>query len=100
MNKIAFIFPGQGSQSVGMGVSLAERFPEARSVFEEASRFLGWDLLEACREGPEDRLRQTDVAQPALYATSCAAWAALQSMNIAPAAAAGHSIGEYAALTA
>ncbi len=98
MSKIAFIFPGQGSQAVGMGVALAEQFAEARSAFEQASRVLDWDLLQACKEGPEDRLRQTDVAQPALYVTGYAAFAVLRSLGIAPDAVAGHSIGEYAAL--
>lgn len=81
-----------------MGIALADRFPLARRHFDTASRVLGWDLYEACRQGPEDRLRQTDVAQPALYVTGVAAAAVLQSMEIQPAAMAGHSIGEYAAL--
>jgi len=100
MTKIAFIFPGQGSQAVGMGVALAERFKEARAAFDQASQVLNWDLLQACREGPDDRLRQTDVAQPALYVTGYAAFAVLHSMGIKPDAVAGHSIGEYAALAA
>ena len=81
-----------------MGMALAERFPEAQRCFEEASQILGWDLREACQNGPEDRLRQTDVAQPALYVTGYAAAAVLRSMDIQPGAVAGHSIGEYAAL--
>jgi [acyl-carrier-protein] S-malonyltransferase len=100
MTKTAFIFPGQGSQSVGMGVGLAEAFPEAHKAFEQASHILEWDLLEACKNGPEDRLRQTDVAQPALYTTGYAAFLVLRSLSIAPDAVAGHSIGEYAALAA
>ena len=100
MSKIAFIFPGQGSQAIGMGVALAEGFSEARTAFDQASQVLNWDLLQACKEGPEDRLRQTDVAQPALYVTGYAAFAVLRSMGIAPDGVAGHSIGEYAALAA
>jgi len=100
MTKVAFIFPGQGSQFVGMGVALADRFTEARAAFEQASHVLNWDLLQACKEGPEDRLRQTDIAQPALYVSGYAAFAVLRSFGMAPDAMAGHSIGEYAALAA
>ena len=100
MTKIAFIFPGQGSQAIGMGVALAEKFAEARTAFEQASKVLDWDLLQACKEGPDDRLRQTDVAQPALYVTGYAAFSVLKSLGISPEATAGHSIGEYAALAA
>jgi [acyl-carrier-protein] S-malonyltransferase len=100
MSKTAFIFPGQGSQGVGMGVALAEQFAEARAAFDQASQVLEWDLLAACKEGPEDRLRQTDVAQPALYVAGYSAFAALRSRGLLPDAVAGHSIGEYAALAA
>src|ERR1035438_491148 len=100
MSKTAFIFPGQGSQVVGMGVDLAEKFDEARKAFDQASQILGWDLLQACREGPEDKLRQTDVAQPALYVAGYAAFSVLHSSGVAPDAVAGHSIGEYSALAA
>jgi [acyl-carrier-protein] S-malonyltransferase len=92
MGKIAFIFPGQGSQSVGMGMALAERFTEVRTAFDQASQVLNWDLMKACQEGPDDRLRQTDVAQPALYVTGYAAFLALRSMGISPDAVAGPSV--------
>ncbi len=100
MAKTAFMFPGQGSQTVGMGVSMAERWPEAKAVFDQASQVLGWDLLNVCREGPEDKLRQTDMAQPALYVSGYAASVALKSAGVSADAVAGHSIGEYAALAA
>jgi [acyl-carrier-protein] S-malonyltransferase len=100
MSKIAFTFPGQGSQSVGMGIQLFEQYPQVAPLFEQAQEVLGWDLLQVCKEGPDDRLRQTDVAQPALYVTGYATFVALGSLGIRPDAVAGHSIGEYAALAA
>lgn len=100
MSRAAYVFPGQGSQSVGMGVALAERYASSREVFEQASQVLGWDMLAVCREGPEEKLRQTDVAQPALYTVGYAAFAALKEEGVEPEAVAGHSIGEYAALAA
>jgi len=93
----AFLFPGQGSQSVGMGRSLAERFPEARAVFEEADRVLGFKLSALCFDGPEEELTRTENTQPALLVTSVAAFRALQAKGATPDAAAGHSAGEYAA---
>src|SRR5262249_10212699 len=87
-------------QAVGMGVALAEQFREAHQAFDQASQVLDWDLLKVCKEGPEDRLRQTDVAQPALYVAGYAAFAAMRGTGSSPDAVAGHSIGEYAALAA
>lgn len=98
MSKTAFIFPGQGSQAIGMGVALSESSAEIRSLYDQSSQVLGWDFLKTLREGPEDRLRQTDVAQPALYVTGYAAALALKEQGIQPDAVAGHSIGEYSAL--
>ena len=100
MNKIALLFPGQGSQSIGMGIAVAEAYPQARALFEQARQILRWDLFQACKDGPDERLRQTDVAQPALYVTGYAASAVLRSLGIQPEGFAGHSIGEYAALAA
>jgi [acyl-carrier-protein] S-malonyltransferase len=101
---IAFQFPGQGSQAVGMGVSLADAFPAARAVFEEVDAALGQNLSALMRDGPEETLRLTENAQPALMAVSLAAMAALKAeFGIDATRAsfvAGHSLGEYAALAA
>jgi [acyl-carrier-protein] S-malonyltransferase len=94
---LAFLFPGQGSQSVGMGRALAERYPEARAAFEEADSVLGFSLSRLCFEGPEAELVRTENTQPALLATSVAACRVLAARGLEPAAAAGHSAGEYAA---
>ena len=101
---IAFTFPGQGSQSVGMGRALAEAFPAARLVFEEVDAALGEALSRTIWDGPEDVLTLTANAQPALMATSLAAMRALESTGLGLAATAafvaGHSLGEYSALAA
>ncbi|MEZ5803561.1 MAG: ACP S-malonyltransferase [Rhizobiaceae bacterium] len=101
---IAFTFPGQGSQSVGMGKALADAFPEARRVFEEVDEALGEKLSQVIWEGPEDRLTLTANAQPALMAVSLAAVRALESRGFSikdkVAYVAGHSLGEYSALCA
>ena len=96
--KIAFVFPGQGSQAVGMGRALSERFPEARAAYDEASDALGWDLATPSFEGPEDALNLTATTQPALLTASIAAWRALAHRPLEAAYLAGHSLGEYTAL--
>src|SRR5580700_7895380 len=99
--KVAFLFPGQGSQKVGMGADLAHEFTAARRVFEEADEALGFALSRLCFEGPEDDLRLTANTQPATLATSIAALRAFESeCTITPELAAGHSLGEYSALVA
>lgn len=99
--KIGFLFPGQGSQKVGMGSELARDFPAARKVFEEADEALGMALSRMCFEGPEDDLRLTVNTQPATLVTSIAALRAFQSeCGVAADLSAGHSLGEYSALVA
>ena len=98
--KTAFLFPGQGSQFAGMGKSLAENFPAARQRFEEADDALGFSLSTLCFEGPDADLKRTENTQPALVATSIAAYAVLEKEVGAPDYVAGHSLGEYSALVA
>ena len=97
---IAMMFPGQGSQAVGMGRALAEARPEAREIFERADAALDRPISQMCFEGPEDTLKQTVHTQPALYTVSAAAMAVLRAEGIEPAVVAGHSLGEYSALHA
>jgi len=97
---IAAVFPGQGAQAVGMGKALSERFETARRAFEEADDALGYALSRVCFEGPAERLTRTDVCQPALVATSIAAWRVASEAGLRPGVVMGHSLGEYSALVA
>lgn len=94
------IFPGQGSQSVGMGKALYEAQPALKQVYDEASSVLGYDVAALCFEGPAERLNLTEYTQPALLVSSIAALRALEPAAIKPVAVAGHSLGEYSALVA
>lgn len=101
MSKVAFLFPGQGSQSVGMLASLAEHFPVISTTFEQASDVLNYDLWKLCQSGPDDKLNQTAVTQPAMLAAGIASYRCwTQSGGIIPQFMAGHSLGEYSALVA
>ena len=96
-SKIAVIFPGQGSQVVGMGKELAEKYPVARQTFQEADDALGYSLSQLCFEGPEDQLRLTEITQPAILTASIAALRVLETQMPKPCFVAGHSLGEYSA---
>ena len=99
--SLGFVFPGQGSQHVGMGLDLFEQVPEARAVFDQANEQLGFALSELCFSGPEEKLTDTVNQQPALFVTSLAAWHALKGRDWPPADyLAGHSLGEFSALVA
>lgn len=100
MGRIAFVFPGQGSQFAGMGKDLAERYPEAREVFERADAALGEPLSRLCFEGPEEQLKLTANTQPAILTVSLAAYAVLAARGAAFDGVAGHSLGEYSAVGA
>ena len=94
---IAFLFPGQGSQAVGMGKELADNYPVARRTFEEADEALGYKLSQLCFDGPEEKLKLTEITQPAILTASVAAWRVLQEKGLKAHFVAGHSLGEYSA---
>ena len=96
-NTIALLFPGQGSQAVGMGKELTEKYPIARQTFEEADEALGYKLSKLCFEGPETELRLTEITQPAILTVSVAALRVLETRIPKPGYVAGHSLGEYSA---
>ena len=100
MGKTAWVFPGQGSQYLGMGRSAAEAEPAAKELLDRASELLGYDLAALCWVGPEEKLKQTEYTQPALLTVSTMLSAVLRSQGRAPDVVAGHSLGEYSALVA
>ncbi|MBZ5530615.1 MAG: ACP S-malonyltransferase [Acidobacteriia bacterium] len=97
MPNVAFLFPGQGSQAAGMGKELAALYPVAQKTFQEADAALGFSLSQLCFEGPDDRLRMTEITQPAILTVSVAAARVLAEKGITPQFVAGHSLGEYSA---
>ncbi len=100
MGKMAFIFPGQASQYAGMGKELAEKYPEARAVFDEADKALGFSISQMCFAGSEEDLKQTANTQPAILTCSVAVQRVLAAKGVTPDFVAGHSLGEYSALVA
>ncbi len=96
-NRVAFLFPGQGSQYVGMGKELASLHPIARQTFQEADEALAMKLSTICFEGPEDQLKLTEITQPAILTTSVAAWRVVREKGLNATFAVGHSLGEYSA---
>lgn len=100
MTKIAALFPGQGSQAIGMGQDVVDRWPVAGEVFAAVDRSLDFQISALCWEGPEDQLRLTENTQPALLAHSAAVWAVLAAGGLRVEAVAGHSLGEYSAIVA
>ncbi len=97
MTAIALLFPGQGSQAVGMGKELADNYAVAHQTFDEADEVLGYKLSQLCFEGPEDQLRLTEITQPAILTMSVAAWRVLNDKGVNASFVAGHSLGEYSA---
>jgi [acyl-carrier-protein] S-malonyltransferase len=100
MGKTALLFPGQGSQFVGMGRTLADAYPAARLIFETADQAIGFSISRLCVEGSEEELKLTENAQPAILTASVAAFTMLRELGIRPDYVAGHSLGEYSALVA
>src|SRR5215472_14395812 len=100
MGKVAFVFPGQASQYPGMGKELAEKYPAARAVFDEADQTLGFSLSQLCFAGTEEELKLTANTQPAILTVSAAVYRVLAEKGLQPDFVAGHSLGEYSALVA
>jgi [acyl-carrier-protein] S-malonyltransferase len=99
MPTLGVVFPGQGSQTAGMGIDAARAYPAARECFDRASAVLGYDLFALCETGSEEALRDTRVSQPAIFTANVAIYRAVESLGFRPIVSAGHSFGEYCSLT-
>src|SRR2546428_2489433 len=97
---MAFVFPGQGSQAVGMGQEFFDSEPEARALFKQAGQVLGYDVAALCLQGPAEQLNLTEYTQPALLTVSVVALRLVERAGLPPSAVAGHSLGEYTAVVA
>lgn len=99
MASVGVVFPGQGSQAVGMGVEIARAFPASRECFDRASGVLGYDVLRLCERGSDEELRETRVSQPLIFTANVAIYRAVETLGLTPLVSAGHSFGEYCSLT-